>query len=152
MVWDGRRKRSMIREFRSVNGCPPNLLTRQKKNQPEREFLENGGNPEIRKIRNNKQKCTKTEFPKDPAKCGNTKEEGQKKKSKTKPLKQKPGEEAHKKVAFRMGNGHARGDNQQVEQTKLLAVWNGSNTLSCNVVHACGRQQALHSAWRASKH
>jgi len=43
-------------------------LTRQNKNQPEREILENGENPEIRKIRNNKQKCTKPEFPKDPAK------------------------------------------------------------------------------------
>jgi len=33
----------------------------------------------LRKIRNNKQKCTKPEFTKDPAKCGKTKEEGQKK-------------------------------------------------------------------------
>jgi len=39
----------------SVNACPPNLLTRQYKNQPEREFLANGENPKIRKIRNNAQ-------------------------------------------------------------------------------------------------
>ena len=60
-----------------------NLLTRQNKNQPEQEFLDNGENPEnqaereilenaenpeIRKSRNNKQKCTKQELPKDPAK------------------------------------------------------------------------------------
>jgi len=38
------------------------------KNQPEQEFLKNVENPEIRKIRNNKQKCTKPELPKDPAK------------------------------------------------------------------------------------
>jgi len=47
-----------------VNGCPPNLLSRQKKRQPEREILEN---PEIRTIRKNKQRCTKPEFPKEPA-------------------------------------------------------------------------------------
>jgi len=79
VVWGGRRKRPLVRGFRSVNGCQPNLLTRQNKNQPEREFLENGGNPEIRKIRNNKQECTKPKIPKDPAKCGKTIEEGQKK-------------------------------------------------------------------------
>jgi len=50
---------------------------RQNKNQLEREFLENGENPEIRKIRNNKQKCTKPELPKDPAK----REESQKNKN-----------------------------------------------------------------------
>jgi len=36
----------------------------------EREFLENGGNAEIRKISTTNQKSTKPEFPKDPAKCG----------------------------------------------------------------------------------
>jgi len=30
-------------------GSPPNLLLRQNKKQPEREILENGKNPEIRK-------------------------------------------------------------------------------------------------------
>ena len=74
MAWGGRRKRSLVRVFRSVNGCPPNLLTRQNKNQPEREFPENGRNPQICKIRSNKQKCTKPEFPKDPAKSGKTEE------------------------------------------------------------------------------
>jgi len=38
------------------------------KNQPEREILENGENPEIRKIRNNKPKFTKPELPKVPPK------------------------------------------------------------------------------------
>ena len=38
------------------------------KRQPEREILRNVENPEIRKIRNNKQKCTKPELPKGPAK------------------------------------------------------------------------------------
>jgi len=51
VVWAGRRKRSLVRWFRSVNSCPPNLLTRQDKNQPEREFLKNGEIPEILKIR-----------------------------------------------------------------------------------------------------
>jgi len=36
----GRRKRSLVGGFRSVNVCPPNLLTRQNKTQPEREILE----------------------------------------------------------------------------------------------------------------
>jgi len=55
------------RIFRSR--CTPMIeLTRQNTNQPEREFLENGENGEIRKIRNNKPKCTKPELPKDPAK------------------------------------------------------------------------------------
>jgi len=50
---------------------------RQNKNQPEREFLENGENPQIRKIRNDKQKCTKSELPKHPAK----REESQKRRN-----------------------------------------------------------------------
>jgi len=51
-----------------VNGCPPNLLSRHNKKQLEREFFENGKNQEIRKIRKNKQRCTKPEFPRDPGK------------------------------------------------------------------------------------
>jgi len=34
---------------------------------------------------------------------------------------------------------------------QFLAVWNGWNMVSCNVVHACGRQQTLPSARRAWK-
>jgi len=80
-VWGGRR-RALVGGFRSANasGCPPNLLTRLNKNQPGREILENGENPGIRKIRNNKQKCTKPELPKDPAKCGRTKQSQEKRK------------------------------------------------------------------------
>jgi len=69
------------------------------KNQPGREILGNGENPEIRKIRNNKQKCTKPELPKDPAKRkesqqNQTREQNRasKSKSRTKP-KQKTYEE-----------------------------------------------------------
>ena len=40
VVLGGRRKRSLVGGFRSVYGCPPNVLTRQNKNQPEREILE----------------------------------------------------------------------------------------------------------------
>jgi len=68
MVWGGRMVRSLVGGFGGVDGCPPNLLSRQNQKQPEREILENGKNPEIRKIRKNKQKCSKPEFPKDPAK------------------------------------------------------------------------------------
>jgi len=53
------------RRVRSVNGCPPNLLTRQNKNQPEREILAHGENPEIRKIRN-KKNSKKQNYPKIP--------------------------------------------------------------------------------------
>jgi len=67
VVWGGRRKRSMVRRLRSINGCPPNLLTRPSKNQPERKILENGENPEICNIKNNKQKYTKPELPKNPS-------------------------------------------------------------------------------------
>jgi len=49
-VWGGRRKRSLVG------------------------ILENGENPEIRKMRNNKQKYTKPEVLKHPVKCGKTKE------------------------------------------------------------------------------
>jgi len=52
--------------FAAATRRRPNPQTSQ--NQPEREFLAFGENPEIRKIRNNKQKCTKPESPKDPAK------------------------------------------------------------------------------------
>ena len=70
MVLGGRIERSVVGGFGGVNGYPslPNLLSRQNKNQPEREILENGENLEIRKIRKNKQKCTKPEFLQDPAK------------------------------------------------------------------------------------
>jgi len=69
-------------------------------NQPEREILGNGENPEIRQIRNNKPKCTKPELPKDPAKRKERQKNkireqnrASKSKSKTKP-KQKTCEEA----------------------------------------------------------
>jgi glutamate synthase domain-containing protein 3 len=73
------------RMFRSRR-APMIELTRQNKNQPEREFLENGKNREIRKIRNNKQKCTKSELHKDPAK---RKGKSEKQKPRTNPRKQK---------------------------------------------------------------
>jgi len=34
VLWGGRRKRSLVGGFRSINGCPPTLLTRQNKNNP----------------------------------------------------------------------------------------------------------------------
>ena len=151
-VWAGRRKRSLVGWFRSVNGCLPNLLTRQHKNQPEREFLKNGENPEILKIRNDKPKCTKPEFPKDPAKCWKKKRSEQTK-SQTKPFKQKTGEEAHNKAAFQNVALNAKRDNRQAEQNRdnsWLCGMGGICVMQC--VHACGRQQALPSAWRASKH
>jgi len=46
VVWGGRRKKSLVRGSRRRNGCPPNLQTRQNKNQPKREILDNGENPE----------------------------------------------------------------------------------------------------------
>ena len=46
-------RRSQVGGLRSGNGCQSNLLTRQNKTQPKREILENGENPEIRKIQNN---------------------------------------------------------------------------------------------------
>jgi len=61
--WGEKKKRSMVGGFWSVYGCLPNLLSRQNKNQPEREFLENGGNPEIRKIRNNAQNQNFSKIP-----------------------------------------------------------------------------------------
>jgi len=67
VVWGERMERSLVGGFGVVNDCAPNLLSKQNKKQPERGILENGENPEIRKIRKNKQKCTKPEFPKDPA-------------------------------------------------------------------------------------
>jgi len=51
-----------------IRRVPRIKLMRQNTNQPKREFLENGENQEIRKIRNNKQKCKKPELQKDPAK------------------------------------------------------------------------------------
>ena len=75
-MWGGGRKRSMVR---GIHDCPPNLLTRQNKNQPEREFLENGENPEIRNIRENKPKCTKPKLPKDPTKTTESQENKKKK-------------------------------------------------------------------------
>jgi len=67
VVWGGGMERSLVEGFGVVNGRPPNLLSRKNKKQPEREILGNGENPEIFKIRENKQKCTKPEFPKDSA-------------------------------------------------------------------------------------
>jgi len=79
-------------------------LTRQIKNQPEREILENGENPEIRKIRNSKQKCTKPEFYKDPAKYGKTKE-GQKKQNQKQNRSSKRQVKRHiTRWLFKMGN------------------------------------------------
>jgi len=66
---------------RSINTCPPNLLTRQYKDQPEREYLENGENPEFRQIKNNAQNQN---CPKIPSNVG--KQRGQKTKSKTVPF------------------------------------------------------------------
>ena len=69
MVWGGRMERSLVGGFGGVIDCPTNLLSRQEnEKKPEREILENGEHSEIHKIRKNKQKCTKPEFPKDPAK------------------------------------------------------------------------------------
>jgi len=69
-------------------------------NLPEQEILGNGENSEICKVRNNKQKCSKPELPKDPAKRqesqkNNIREQNhaRKSKSRTKP-KQKICEEA----------------------------------------------------------
>jgi len=38
MVWGGRKKRSLVGGFRSVKGCPPNLLTRQTKTNQNENF------------------------------------------------------------------------------------------------------------------
>ena len=150
-----RMGRSVVGEFGGVNGCPPHLLPRQNKNQLEREFLDNGENtenipkreilqngenPEIRK-KENKQKCTKPELYKDPAK----RIASQKKKSRTKPRKQIQNKTEAKDLrrgACDLGvMGECdEGDNQQAKAKQLLAVWNGCNMVSCNVVHACGRQ------------
>ena len=86
VVWDGRMERSLVGWFGDVNGCPPNLLSRQNKNQAEREILENGTNPEILQIMKNKQKCTKPEISKDPAK----KKKIRKTKSENKTVQAKP--------------------------------------------------------------
>jgi len=126
VAWGGRRKRSLVRGFRSVNGCPPNLLTRQNKNQPEREFPENGRNPQIRKIRNNNQKCTKPEFPKDPAKSGKTEEKQvRKNKIENKTSETKPVVKRHiRRWPFKWAmNAHRRQPTGKAKQ--LLAVWNG---------------------------
>ena len=144
VVWGRRRKRSLVGGFRSVNGCPPNLLTRQNKNQPEREFLENGENPEIRKIRNNKQKCTKPEFLKGPAKCGKTKSKVRKKQNRKQNPSRKSLVKRHiTRWPFKWAT-NAGGGNQQAEQNNswlcgMGGIWR----------HACGRQRAPPSAWRA---
>jgi len=38
VVWGGRMERSLVGGFRVVNGCLPNLLSRQNRKQPEREI------------------------------------------------------------------------------------------------------------------
>ena len=52
-----------------MNGCPPNLLSRQNQKQPERKILGNGENSEIRKIRQNQNNNAQNQnFPKIPPK------------------------------------------------------------------------------------
>jgi len=129
VVWAGRQKRSLVGRFRSVNGCPSNLLTRQNNNQQEREFLKNGENAEIRRIRNNKPKCTKPEFPKDPAKCWRSKNKVRTNQNRRQnSSKKKTGEEAHNKVALQKWLSMQRGGNQQVKQNNswlcgMGAIW-----------------------------
>jgi len=126
--WGEKKKRSMVGGFWSVYGCLPNLLSRQNKNQPEREFLENGRNSEIRKIRNNAQNQNSQRS----RQMWKNKRRSEKTKPKAKMFKQTPGEEAHKKVAFQMGNQCGR--RQPTGRAKqLLAVWEwvGYGVMQC---------------------
>jgi len=60
----------------------------QNKNQPEREILKNGENPDICKMWNKKQQCVNPESSKTrPAKCGNGKESQLKKPTKNREQK-----------------------------------------------------------------
>ena len=74
-------QRCLDAESLAANLFPAKPADKTEQNQPEREFLENGENPEnqpereilenaenpvICKIRNNKQNCTNPELPKDP--------------------------------------------------------------------------------------
>jgi len=89
-----------------------------------------------RKSRNsqNKEQQTKmhkTRISKRSRQMWKNKIEGQKKtKSKTKPFKEKPGEETHNTVAVQMGNECRR--RQPTSRAKqLLAVWNGWDMAPC---------------------
>jgi len=114
-----------------IRRVPRIKLMRQNTNQPKREFLENGENQEIRKIRNNKQKCQKPELQKDPAK----RKESQKNKireqncaseskSKTKP-NQKRCEEVASHSLFGEMRSAMRARHGKRQMKKLLAVWIG---------------------------
>jgi len=121
------------------------------KNQPEREFLRNAENPEFHKIRNKKQKYTKPELPKFPAK----REESQKNKNKqneNKTAQASLHEEARAGLALSKCAINASRRQATGKVKELLAVWNQCNVVSCNVVYARGIQEALPSAWHASKH
>jgi len=121
------------------------------KNQPEREILRNVENPEIRKIRNKKQKYTKPELPKYPAK----REESQENKNKQNENKTAQAKHARREKGwpcpFKMCN-QCRRRQPTGKAKELLAVWNQCNMVSCNVVYARGIQEALPSSWHASKH
>jgi len=128
---------------RVVQTCRQN-----KKNQPEREFLENGENPQTCKIRNKKQKYTKTEVPRDPAK----REESQRNKSNKFRTKTAQAKVYTKRQELALPFQNVR-INPAIGKAKLLlAVWIRCNMVSCNVVSARCIQEALPSVWHASKH
>jgi len=72
-------------------------LTKHHTNQPEREFLEDGENREIRKIRNNEQKCQKLEFSQ---RSHQKKRKLTKQKSRTKQAKANPEQTPSKTLAI----------------------------------------------------
>ena len=116
--------------------------------RPEREILKNGKRSRFAKHENSKQKYAKPELPKNPSKCRKNKSKSgkTKTKSRTKPLKKR-----NPCTNWRRGGMNAT-IRKQHARTQLLAVLNRCNMVSCNALHARGRQEALLSAWRASKH
>jgi len=79
------------RRVQECKGLSAKPADKTDQNKPEREFLENGENAEIRKIRNNKQKSKKTRISQRSRQMWENKTtRSEKAKSKTKLLKQKP--------------------------------------------------------------
>jgi len=135
-------------------------------NQPEREILGNGENPEICIIRNNKQKCTKPELPKDPAKRKKSQEKkiqeqnrASKSNSRTKP-KPKTYEETRVTLGA-MGNAMRAGRTETGEITsgcvdRVGCVLRCCDTMWVTICKAwaaiCGRMQpGMHEDEQAGK-
>jgi len=104
-------------------------------NLPEQEILEHGENPEIRKISNSKQKCTKPELHKDPAKRKESQENknreqtrASKSKSRTK-LKQNTCEEACDFGV--MGSAMRETTNTQSKTTPGCVEWLEYGVMQC---------------------